>query len=126
MIKRLFKMHLQLIRYLYKELRKKKSPKTIVYFLFDLLKQYIKILIQELRNSLRIFDKDFRDKKRKYDKMQKIKADLKRALHMLKYIDKKMKGLGKSRQQRRQFWRDFFKDGQIRNEVFADLEKELR
>ena len=126
MIKKMFKLHLNLIRYLYKELRKKKSPKTIVYFLFDLLKQYIKIMLQEVNNLFRIFDPSFRKAKKKYEKTQKIKVDLRRALHMLRFIDKRMKQQGKNRQERRAFWNDFVKSEQIRNEVFEDLERELR
>ena len=44
---------------------------------------------------------------------------------MLKYIDTQMQQMNKSRTERRQFWRDFFKDGQIRIDVFQQLEKDI-
>ena len=126
MIKRLIKMHIQLIRYVVKEIFEKKLIREHLKFIKNITIQYFKILLQELNNIFRIFDKDFRIAKKQQDRIQKLKVDLNRALKMLKYIDKNLNKMGKSRQYRRQFWRDFFKSGQIRNEVFTDLEKELK
>jgi siroheme synthase (precorrin-2 oxidase/ferrochelatase) len=57
--------------------------------------------------------------------MNKLKGDLQRCLKMLQYVDTKMEKSGINRQRRRQFWRDFFKDGQVRKDIFDDLLKEI-
>ncbi|MFA5154731.1 MAG: hypothetical protein WC554_19455, partial [Clostridia bacterium] len=54
-----------------------------------------------------------------------IKVDLQRCLKMLQYIDEKMKQSKLPGYRRRQFWRDFYRDGQLRKEVFDDLLKEI-
>jgi hypothetical protein len=58
--------------------------------------------------------------------MQALKKDLNRALKMLKIIDDRMAKMGKNRQYRRAFWREFIKDGQVRTDVFSEIEKELK
>ena len=126
MIKRLIKMHIQLIRYVVKEIFKKKKIKEHLKFFKAIGIQYLKVMLQEFKNTLRIFDTDFRQAKKKQERIQKLKVDLKRALKMLKHIDRNLTKMGKNRQYCRQFWRDFFKSGQIRNEIFNDLEKELK
>jgi siroheme synthase (precorrin-2 oxidase/ferrochelatase) len=123
---RLIKLHIQLIRYVVKEINKKKPIKEHIKFFRALIPQYVKTMLQEFKNLLRIFDKDFREQKTKYDKMEKIKKDLQRALKMLRFIDAQMVKTGKNRHERKQFWRDFFKSAQVRTDVFDDLEKDLK
>jgi hypothetical protein len=122
---RLIKVHLGLIQYLNVELRKKRTSAELIKFLKDLGERYCKVMLQEYKNLFLIFDKSYKEQKAKYDKMQTLKKDLTRCLKMLRYLDEKMEKAGMNRQRRRQFWRDFYRDGHIRTDVFEELQKEL-
>ena len=122
---KLFKLHISLFQYLKQELKKKRTPKELVYFLRDVAKQYIKIHVQEVQNLFKLFDPEYRKQKAEFDKHNKVKADLQRALKILQYIDRKMVKEGKSRQVIRQFWLDFTKNAQVREDVLKGIEKEL-
>jgi hypothetical protein len=126
MIKRLFQLHLGLIKFLNKELRKKRKPKELVYFLRDIGKQYFKVLIQEYKNLFLIFDVQYQQQKKKYNQYNDIKKQLQLAIKILKYIDDRMQKQGVPRWKRRQFWNDFHKLGQVRKDVFDDLLKEVK
>lgn len=121
----IIKLHLGLIRYIIKELPKKKTPKEIVEFLKQIILVYIKELIKLYKNLFLVFDKDYQDKKNQFDKMKQIKTDLNRALNILKYVDNKMEKAGVNRSRRRQFWRDFYRDGQVRKDTFNELLNEI-
>lgn len=125
MLKTVVKMHYGLILYLNKELRKKRTLKELIYFLRDLAKRYYQVNLQEYKKLFLILDPEYIKQKSTFDKQNQIKKDLQRALKILHYVDMKMVKAGNSRQQRRQFWRDFYKDGQVRNDVFKDLDKEV-
>jgi len=126
MIRNFWRMNLGLIKYLIKELPKKTTPKEIIKFLKPIIKQYFRQLLQLYKTLFLLFDEDYQKQKKQYDNYQKIKIDLQRALKLLKYIDTKMAKSGKNRQERRGFWKEFFKDGIIRNEVFNQLQDELK
>lgn len=121
----LIKMHLGLIKYFIKELPKKKTLKEIVEFLKQIIKVYLGELLRLYKSLFLIFDKEYQAKKQEYEKYQKIKVDLQRCIKILQYVDKKMEKAGINRQRRRQFWRDFYKDGQVRKDIFDDLLKEI-
>jgi len=125
MIRNFWRMNLGLIKYLIKELPKKKTPKEIIKFLKPIIKQYFKQLLQLYKTLFLLFDEDYQKQKKQYDNYQKIKIDLQRCIKMLKYLDDKMAKAGLNRQRRRQFWRDFYSDGNLRKEVFDDLLKEI-
>jgi hypothetical protein len=125
MLKTVVKMHYGLILYLNKELRKKRTLKELIYFLRDLVKRYYQVNVGEYKKLFLILDPEYIKQKTTFDKQNQIKKDLQRALKILHYVDMKMVKAGNSRQQRRQFWRDFYKDGQVRNDVFKDLDKEV-
>jgi len=124
-MKQLIKLHIGLFKYLRTELPKKKTLKEVINFLKSLLGVYLKELLKLYKSLFLFLDKDYQEKKKQYNKMQQIKIDLNRALKMLRYIDTKMAKSGINRQRRRQFWRDFYKDGQVRKNVFDDLIKEI-
>ena len=119
------KMNLSLIKFLMIELPKKKSIKEVVIFLKKIAVQYSKVLLQEYKNLFLFLDEDYQKQKKAFNKNQEIKKALQTALKMLHYIDKKMIDAGKSRQERKIFWREFYKQGKCRNEVFDDLAKEI-
>jgi hypothetical protein len=125
-MKQLIKLHIGLVKYLAKELPTKKTPKEVIEFLKNIIGVYLRELIKLFRNMFLIFDKDYMTKKKEFEKTQRIKIDLQRCLKMLQYVDTKMEKAGLNRQRRRQFWRDFYKDGQIRKETFDDLLKEIQ
>lgn len=119
------KMNLSLVKFLMVELPKKKSIKEVVIFLKKIAVQYFKVLLQEYKNLFLFMDEDYQTQKKAFDKNQEIKKALQTALRMLQYIDKKMVEAGKSRQERKLFWRDFYKTGSVRTETFNDLTKEI-
>jgi hypothetical protein len=44
---------------------------------------------------------------------------------MLQFVDDKMKKSGIPNWKRKQFWRDFYRDGQVRKDTFDELLKEI-
>lgn len=124
-MKKLIKLNLGLIKYLIKELPKQKSLKAIIKLLKSVLVIYIKENIKMYKDLFLILDVDYQKQKKEYNKFQQLKVDLQRCLKMLQYVDDKMKKSGIPNWKRRQFWRDFQRDGQIRKEIFDDLLKEI-
>jgi len=125
MIKQLIKLHAGLTRYLINELPKKKNLREVINFLKPLLGVYLKELLKLYKSLFLVFDKEYQKQKKQFDKMQRIKVDLNRALKILQYIDKKMVDKGNNRQEIRQFWLDFTKNGQVRQDIFDELLKDI-
>ena len=125
MISKFLKLHYGLILFLNRELRKKRTLKELIYFLRDVGKRYYEVHLQEYKNLFLLLDPTYRKQKAEFSKKDNIKKDLQRALKLLKYIDMKMSKAGQSRQQRRAFWRSFFRDGEVRNDVYNNLDKEI-
>jgi len=121
----LTKLNIGILKYLEKELKKKRTLKELILFLKQAGKIYFQQLLKLYKNLFLVFDKDYQAKKKEYDKYQKIKVDLQRCLKILQYVDTKLEKAGINRQRRRQFWRDFYSRGQVRKDVFDDLLKEL-
>jgi methionine salvage enolase-phosphatase E1 len=122
---RLVKLHLGLFTYLRIELKKSRKPNELVRFLQAVGKSYFQELLKLYKELFRLFDPEFQKQKKQYDNYNKLKIDLQRCIKMLQYLDKKMQQRGVSRQMRRHFWQNFYKDGQVRVEVFNDLLKEI-
>jgi len=125
MIKQLIKLHVGLTRYLLNELPKRKNLRDVINFLKPLLGVYFKELLKLYKSLFLVFDKEYQKQKKQFDKMQRIKVDLNRALKILQYIDKKMVDKGNNRQEIRQFWLDFTKNGQVRQDIFDELLKDI-
>lgn len=121
----IFQMHIGLVKYLLKEVPKYKKASKLIDFLKKVAIQYGKVMLGEYKRLFLLLDFDYQKQKKEFNKQQEIKKDLNRALKMLQFIDAKMQKAGKSRQERKIFWRDFFKNGMVRNEVFSDLAKEV-
>ena len=122
---RIVKLHIGLFNYLRTELKKKRKPNELVRFFQAISKSYFQELLKLYKELFRLLDPDFQKQKKEYERYNSLKTDLQRALKLLKYIDSKMAKGGMGRTQRRAFWREFFKDGQVRTEVFQDLQREL-
>jgi hypothetical protein len=123
---RFAKLHISLFKYIRTELKKKRSLKQLVIFFEGTLRAYIRAIKQELNLLFQNLEPEYRKQKEEFKKHKQIKVDLQRALKMLQYLDKKMINAGYNRKQRKQFWRDFYKMQSVRNEVFKELEKEIR
>jgi hypothetical protein len=122
---RIVKLHSGLFNYLRKELKNKKTFTKLVLFLLSTGKVYLTELLKLYKELFKIIDPEFQKQKKEYEKYNKIRTDLQRALKLLQYIDSKLAKSGVGRQARRQFWRDFYRDGQVRKETFEDLLKEI-
>ena len=121
----LIRLHTGLIKYIITELKKKKIPKELVKFAGEVIKVYFKALGQEFKTLFLIFDKQYQKQKKEYKKLQKIKVDLQRCMKILRYVDEKLEKKGVNRQRRRQFWRDFYSNGEMRKQVFDELMNEI-
>jgi site-specific DNA-adenine methylase len=126
MIKNLWRLHLGLIKYLMQELKKKRNFTQFIHLFIDITKIYYRELLKVYRAQLKNLDPDYQKQKKQYEKYTQLKKDLQRALRLLNYLDSKMAKMGMNRQSRRQFWRDFYRDGQIRKEVFNNLLEEIK
>jgi len=122
---KLVKLHLGLARFIRKEITKQNTPQKLIKFCKEICKAYLKQLIGLYKELFLIFDKNYREQKKKYEKYNQIKKDLNNALRLLKFIDTKLAKMGKGRTERRRFWREFFKDAEIRTEIFDQLDKEI-
>lgn len=125
MLKRLFKLHIGLIKYVYAEIKQKRTVKQLLEFFKILGLRYIKIILEEYKSLFFLLDPQYRLQKAKNDRKKQLQKDLNRALTLLKHIDKRMEKQGLNRQRRRQFWRDFYSNGQLRTQMFNDLSKEI-
>ena len=123
---RLIKLHLGLLNFIRKEIKKKRTLKQWIIFSRNVLFAYGKALIEEYKNLFLLLNPEYLQQRKQFNKVNKLKQDLQRALRMLQYIDDKMEKQGINRQRRRQFWRDFFSQGQVRKEIFEQLMKELK
>ncbi len=120
-----YKMHIGLIKYILKELSKQKSLLEIIIFFKKIIKAYLKELLRQYKNLFLIFDSTYKEQKKKYEGYNKIKKELNQALKLLQYVDKKMQQQGIPNWKRKQFWRDFFKHGEVRKDLFENLLKEI-
>ena len=120
MLKNLVKLNIGLIKFLRVELKRKRTPKQVVEFLFNLSKGYLKESLNLYKELFVILDPKVRAEKKKYDAYMRIKKDLENAVKLLDYIEKK-KLSGKSKLEQRQFYHDFMKFGKVRTELYKEL-----
>ena len=88
-----------------------KNIKSKLFKLFNLYKTYLSYSYWKNYNQIK--------------KYKKLIKDLRNAYKLLTYLDKKLQIYGWSRQKRRQFWRDFYQNAELRTEVFENLLKEI-
>lgn len=119
-------IHVGLYKFLRVELKKKRTAAQLVFFFRDIVKGYIKVMLHEYNMLFKLFDQEYRKQKAKYDKIQKLKQQLETAIKLLQIVDERMTEMGAPRHYRRQFWRDFQKDGKVRKELFEELMKQLK
>lgn len=119
------KLHSGLIKYLIRELPKRKKIKDIIIFLKQIGRAYLTELLRQYKTLFLVLDPEYQKQKKQYENYNKIKKELNQALKMLQYVDKRMIERKVPRQIRRQFWNDFRKYGSVRQETFDDLLKEI-
>ena len=81
--------------------------------------KYLKLVINE--NYKYLFDSNFRNQVKKINKSKQLRNRMYKAFKALQWIELELSKMGLNRHQRRQFWEDFRKRGQVRNEVFNKL-----
>jgi len=124
---RLIKVHIGLIKYLKEALIKEKTIKGRIKIFKNVIKSYPIVIKNEIVVIWKsLFDKQFKEEKKKYNNIQKLKKEFQKALKMLHYFDESMKKKGFPSWRRKQFWRDFYKSESVRTEVFEELAKELK
>jgi len=121
MLKRLWSMNFGLVKFLMKELLRKRKSAELVKFLYDIIKQYLKLNLQLYNDILLILDPEYQKQKKNYDKYQQYKKDIANAYKLIKYM---MKESG-SRDKMKQIRRDFEKYGRLPKEFEQELLKEI-
>jgi len=119
---RIIKMHIGLYRYIKQEY--KKAPNKLKFWK-GIISAYFIAWKNELKLLLKMFDKDYRKQKKDYKKYQVIQKDLTNALKLLQYKEKLMEQKGFNRQEIRQYWLDFTKNGKVRSDLFEELMKNI-
>ncbi len=120
-MKKLLQNHLELVKYVLKELKVKRTPKQAVEFFKTLGKSYYKVMLQEYKNLFMLFDKDYKKEKIKFKKYQQYQKDLRNAYRIIQYMVK----MGDDRQNRKNIRRDFEKYGIINKETEKKILDEL-
>jgi hypothetical protein len=67
---------------------------------------------------------EYRKEVAKRDKLQSIYRDFYKAIKFLGFLDSRLEEIGFPRHTRRQFWRDFIKNGQVRQDIMEQLLKQ--
>lgn len=117
MIKQFILLHISLIKFLNKELRKKRTVKQLITLLKDIAKTYLKTLLQQYKNLFLQLDPEYIKQKKQYEKYQQYRKDINNAYKLLMWMIKQ----GESRADRKNIKRDFEKYGRISKE----LEKQI-
>jgi len=125
MIKQFIEAHKNLAKVIIGRLKTAKTFKDKLAVIISVFMMYGKAIKSLLKRFILNFNKDYRKQRQDFLKQKKLKNDLLRALRLLEYLDKKMDIKGYNRNQRRQFWRDFSKNSQLRTEIFNELMNEI-
>jgi hypothetical protein len=122
----LLKLHIGLVQFISREYPKLKTNTQRKNFIISLGKVYFTELLKLYKQMFLKLDPIYQAKVKRANEQQTLKNNLQTALKLLKHIDVQMAKMGKNRTDRRRFWREFFKDGDIRTDVFEQLEKEIK
>jgi len=125
-MKRLILIHKNLFIIINKIIKAKTKPHEKIYGLKSLLIAYIKEMLNSYVLLFRFIDPTYLLFLYKKYKQNALKRDLNGALKFLKRIQYIQKKRGMSRQEQKQFWRDFIKNTTVREDMFDKLEKELK
>ena len=124
-MRKLLNLHFKILQYLRQELKKKHTPKELVYFFKSFIVNYFVFVKTEYKIRLQqlvlLFDKEYNKKKIEYDKYQQYKKDLANAYRLVQYMLKQKT----NRVGRKQVARDFIKYGRISKEMEATILKDL-
>jgi hypothetical protein len=116
-----------LFKFLRGEFKNKRPVAKRIKILLDVGKRYIQLTIGEYRAFLNILSNaEYREKIKKYRRMTELKNELQKCINLMGVIDKRMIEMGANRFYRKQFWRDFVKNGTVRKDFFDELLKQIR
>jgi hypothetical protein len=118
---KILKNHLELIKYLLRESKVKRTPKQVILFLSNIAKNYCKVMLREYKNLFMFFDKDYKKQKHNYKQYQQYQKDLRNAYRVIQYMIK----MGEDRTTRKNIRRDFEKYGVINKEVEKKILKDI-
>lgn len=121
----LIKLHWGLIKYIKSELTKKRKLVEWVRFFQKLSILYFKNLLNIYRYYLNFLDKDFREQRKKYYQLQRVKKELTGMVKLLRYSKEKLRKAGVSRKRIRKFFRDLGNDEETLNALCDELLREI-
>ena len=110
-------LHLNVIRYLHQELKKKKTFKEIIELFKTTFIAYLKGLLQMYKVLFLMLDPEYRKQRKIAEKTKQYRKDIVNAYRLLKFMIEK----GKTKLAREQIRADFIKHGMLSK----DLEKQI-
>jgi hypothetical protein len=123
---KIFKLHVDLYRYLKTELKKKRTNKELLKFTLDIAASYFKELFKLAKEPFNLLDPTYRKQKQDLDNHKKAMEELKKSFVLLHKIDQNLEKLGFPNYKKKQFRRDYFVHGIINSEILNELEKGLK
>ena len=120
---RIIKLHLNLVRYIILEAKKKPTIPGYTKFLLKLGLEYLRVILNEYRRIFFPLNQEYRKQKRQYEAQQKTTKDLKNAVKVLRFIiNKKVSKM--DRTQKRRFLRDFYTKAHVPQDLLDEIHKE--
>lgn len=123
---KILKLQLTFVKFLKRELIKKRNLKEWKAFIKNVTYGYVKAMYTEYKNLFLYLDPEYQKQLKEYNRQNKLKEGLKLALKILRVIDDNMEKQGVARAERRHFWQEFYTSGSIRKTVFDQVEKSLK
>lgn len=125
MFNNLVKLNVALFNFLKAEVKVKRTLVVRLGVLQKVFGDYFKNLLELYKQFFKEIDPKEIENKKKVAAYLKIQKDLENACKLLDYIERK-KLEGKSGIEKRQFYRDFLKEGKVRTELFKELMQEIK
>lgn len=120
---RIVKLHLGLIKFIYIELKKKRTIQELIKFFRNLIGSYLKELLKLYKQ---LFDMDYRKQQAEYKKYQQAKKEIVGLIKLLRYSKDKLKKAGLSRQRIKRFFIDLgSRDDEALQKLCDELMKEI-
>jgi len=127
---RIIKLHHQILKFLLHEFKRKRTFSQLVRFFLTFITNYSKVILTEYSLALTYiynsFNPEFTKQQQELKRFNEVKRNLQTALKLLQQVEIQMKKRGLPRQQIRQFFRDFYSRGYVRQDVFDDLMKQIK
>jgi len=122
-VKKFIKAHINLAQQAIVQIKKEPSNTKKLLILKNIIYGYFQYRYKQLKELSNYLDPKYVAEREKQRKINKTAQKLQDAIRLLRYINEKYEHL--NRQEERQFWADFYKDGTVRKEMFERLAKEI-